>query len=513
MARKEVTMKEITLKNLTLVLDTLAICEKYTNACHVLNYDEETICPKKAMENQGETISFLSNKAFELTKSDDFVNAANYLYEHRDELDYEDKVLAEGLRRNYMRTRNISVEQDLEFSKIFNKAFVDWLEAKNKADFSIFKDSLNKVRETQLEQFELSDYDGERPKTAYNALLDAYERGVTTDEIDMAFNAFKERITPLLSKIKSSKKKIRTDFLSREVTDEQQRRMAEYLLDVIHFDKSRGAITTTEHPFTDNLAKDDARITTHYYPTAFTSSMFSVIHEGGHALFMQLQPEEDYPHFNNDSQSMAMHESVSRFYENRIGRSREFIHLIFPKCKEIFPQVFSDVTEEEFYEAINVVEPSLIRTEADEFTYTFHIIIRYELEKALVDGNMPIDDKLPERWNDLYEKYLGIRPSNDKEGLLQDVHWASGFGYFQAYAIGNMYNAMYYNKMKEDIDISKAISEGDFDLINGWMAEHVFKKANYLAPMGWIKDITGREFTPDDFLDYLTDKYTRLYEI
>ena len=209
---------------------------------------------------------------------------------------------------------------------------------------------------------------------------------------------------------------------------------------------------------------------------------------------------------------MGQHESVSRFYENRIGRSEAFVRLIYPKVKEIFPDVMADVTERELYEALNVVQPSLIRTEADEFTYTFHIIIRYEIEKMIVDGTVSIED-LPRIWNEKYEEYLGVRPESDRDGVLQDVHWSSGFGYFPTYALGNMYNAMYMNRMKQELDLDAAIASGSLKEINDWMQTNVFARANLLAPKDWIREITGRSFTPDDFLDYLEEKYSRLYEL
>lgn len=288
--------------------------------------------------------------------------------------------------------------------------------------------------------------------------------------------------------------------------------MAEYLLKTIGFDFNRGAFSTAEHPFTTGIAKDDVRLTTHYYPNAFASSLFSIIHEGGHALFEQLQPAENFDYFIEGNKTMGMHESVSRFYENRIGRSAEFIHLIYPKCVEIFPEVFKDVSEKEFYEAMNVVEPSLVRTEADEFTYTLHVIICYEIEKLMVAKKIKIDD-LPKIWNDKYEEYLGVRPQSDSEGVLQDVHWTSGFGYFPAYAIGNMYNAMYLNEMQKEFDLKAAVLAGDFAKINGWMSDRVWARADRESPKDWIKNITGRIFTADDFLDYLDEKYSNLYEL
>ena len=188
------------------------------------------------------------------------------------------------------------------------------------------------------------------------------------------------------------------------------------------------------------------------------------------------------------------------------------MHFVYPKVCEVFPQVMADVSEREFYEAVNAVSPSLIRTEADEFTYTFHIIIRYEIEKALFAGEIKVED-IPALWNKKYQEYLGVCPASDREGALQDVHWTSGFGYFPTYAIGNFYNAMYYNRLKEEVDVNAAIREGNFAPLNNWMIGHVFDRADRLSPKEWIKDVTGREFTPVDFLDYLEAKYSELYEL
>lgn len=490
------------------VENTLKEMAVYENAVHVLNFDLETICPKAAMENQAETMAFLSNKAFILSKDPAFVEAAELLFAERAGLDNDfQKTLAESLHDNYLKIKNITPEMDKEFSVIMNNAYIDWLDAKEKSDFDRFAPSLEKVRDVQLKQIELRE---EKLPVAYDNLLNDYEKGISQEDLDRIFGQCKERLVPLLKKITECKKKIRTDFLFRTVTDEQQKEFARYLLETIGYDFNRGAFTTTEHPFTDGLAKDDVRVTTHYHPNMLHSSMYSIIHEGGHALFELLQPAENHQYFINNLKTMGQHESVSRFYENRIGRSKEFVHLIFPKAKEIFPQVFNDVTEEEFYRAINVVEPSLIRTEADEFTYTFHIIIRYELEKEIVAGSVDIKD-LPSLWNKKYKEYLGIEPDCDRNGILQDVHWSGGFGYFCTYALGNMYNAMYYNKMAEEIDLPAAVSSGDFAKINGWMQEKVFKKADRLAPKDWIKEITGRDFTATDFLDYLEEKYKGLY--
>ena len=493
------------------VRQTLKTAEKYDHAVEVLMYDQETICPPDAMEEQGEVMAFLENEAYKLIKDPAFIKAAEYLYEHRGELEEFDSVMAQLLHRTYLQTKNITPKLQHEFSLVFNRAFVKWSEARKASDYSLFADSLKEVADVNRRMIELRGEDA-AGKTPYDSLLDDYERGMTSDVLDEAFGACKERLIPLLEKIQKSPKTIRTDFLHRTVDDVQQAKMAEWLLKQMRFNMNRGAFTTSEHPFTAGLGRYDTRVTTHYYPTQFASSMYSIIHEGGHALFDQNQPQENHDHFIIEGKTLGMHESVSRFYENRIGRSGSFIHFVYPKVCELFPQAMHDVSETEFYEGLNVVKPSLVRTEADEFTYTFHIIIRYEIEKALFGGEITVE-QIPEMWNRKYQEYLGVTPSSDREGVLQDVHWASGFGYFPTYAIGNFYNAMYYNRMKQEVAVEETIREGNFEPVNTWMISNVFAKADRLSPQEWIRDITGRSFTPDDFLDYLEEKYTRIYEI
>ena len=224
---------------------------------------------------------------------------------------------------------------------------------------------------------------------------------------------------------------------------------------------------------------------------------------------MQNEPAEDHDHFLNDNVSNGMHESVSRFFENVIGRSKAYTHLIYPKFIETFSE-FSDITEEELYEAINIVEPSLIRTEADEVTYGLHIVIRYEMEKKLCSGELKVENAASE-WNRLYKEYLGVEPTDDACGILQDVHWTSGFGYFPSYAIGNAYNAMYLKELKKEYDFDELVSKGDFKTINEWLKNHIFKEANHLDPKDWIKQITNKELSAKDFLEYLNNKYKDIY--
>ncbi len=504
-------MKKEVVSALKNVDETLNDVENYYHAYKIINYDQETICPKKAMEEQGEVNSFISLQAFKLLKNEDFIKSGEVLFANKDELNPLDSILADNLHRDYIKNKNITPAKQNEFSLVYSKGFVDWMNAKEKKDFSLFAPSLKKIVKAQKEYISLRD-DKDKFATPYDVLLSDYERGMSSADLDEFFSSIKDRLLPLLKKIQASDTKIRTDFMNRIVSIDRQAKFSTYLMKTIGFDLSRGALATTEHPFTDGLGKNDARITTHYYEDNFISNVFTIVHEGGHAIFEQNQPEEDYAHHIADNMSMGMHESVSRFFENRLGRSRAFIHLIYPEFIKEFKDIFPDVTEEELYRGINEVKPTLIRTDSDEFTYTFHIIIRYEIEKKLINEDFPVD-KVPELWSDLYYKYLGIRPQNDKEGVLQDVHWASGFGYFPTYAIGNAFNATYFKTMNKDFDVMKAIENDDYKKIVNWMTNNVFNKANHMTSKEWIKSITGSEFSSKDFLDYLEDKYTKLYNL
>ena len=479
-------------KHLRIVNEALDEAEIYRHAHRLVDFDRQTVCPPKGLERQGEIGAFLGNRAFAILKEKKFIKSAEYLYKNRADLGKYDSILAGALHRDQLRTGNITPKTEHRFSLVYSKAFSDWINARDKADFSLFQKSLRAVRDTDLERVSLMVQAKENP---YDNLLDLYERGMTSAVLDEAFGYCKERLIPLLQKITSSSRTIRTDFMKRPVTDCQQQ-----TLDVMRFDFSRGTFALSEHPFTEDVFQNDIRVTTHYYPDHFVSSMYSVIHEGGHALFAQLTPEVHYKHHISGEKTLGMHESVSRFYENLIGRSEAFIHLVYSRIKEIMPDVLHDVSERELYEAVNRVKPTLIRTDADEFTYTFHIIIK----------KIKIDD-VPRLWADKYEEYLGIRPANDREGVLQDVHWTNGFGYFPAYALGNMYNAMYYAKMQKKYDVDSLVAEGHLDIVNDWMAKHVFIKADRMDAPDWIRDITGQEFSPKAFLDYLEEKYGALY--
>lgn len=484
--------------------------KKLAYVYHVLNFDLETKCPVKNMNCASDSLNVISSQIFDLTHEKEYIDLVVSLHSKRDEAkDVYEKTLIDNLYKSYIREKNVSKELDDLASKVYSNSYIDWLNAKKNKDYSLFEPSLEKVKEIQQK---LIDTREDKKDNYYDTAFSDYERGLTSKDLDKLFGELRDGIVNLLNRIKKSKHKIRTDFMSREVPIEKQEQFSNYILETMGFDFSRGCIATTEHPFTDTLSKDDTRVTTHYYLNQFVSNIFTIAHEGGHALFGQNQDDEDFNHYIDDSMTLGMHESVSRFYENILGRSKAFIHLIYPKFKEIFGDIFFDVSEEELYEAVNEVKPSLIRTEADELTYSLHIIIRYEIEKDIINNKVDLKD-IKALWNKKYEEYLGVTPTNDSEGILQDVHWSSGFGYFPTYALGNIYNAMYYNSMKEKLDVDKLIRENKMDVILKYMTENVFKDANKLDSKTWIKKITNKDIDSSYFLKYLEDKYVELYRL
>ena len=479
----------------------------YSHAINIMYFDLETTAPKDALNDQNNTINYFTNELFKLLHNDNVNKLVIDLYKEKDNLDYYDKLLIEKMYESYLKQKNITPEFDLKRNQIYSNAYVAWLNAKEKKDYNLFKDSFKDVINIQREEINLRD---NKLPIFYDNLLDDCEKGVLSFELDKFFNDLKIGLIDLLNKIKSSKHQIRDDFLNREVPIYKQEEFSNYLLKLNGYDLNKGVLRTTEHPFTSEIAEYDSRVTTHYFKDNVLSNIYSVIHEGGHAIFMQNEPKEDYDHFINDYITNGMHESVSRFYENVIGRSKEYIHLIYPKFIETFSE-FNDISEQELYEAINIVKPSLIRTEADEVTYGLHIIIRYEIEKMISNNEISFDD-VPKKWNELYYKYLGVNPNNDSEGVLQDVHWSGGFGYFPSYAIGNCYNAMYVKEMNKVINLKESILNGDFNTINNWMKENIFKEANHLTPKEWIKNICNKSLKASDFLEYLNKKYSDIYK-
>jgi len=318
---------------------------------------------------------------------------------------------------------------------------------------------------------------------------------------------------PLLKKI-NEKPEIDNSCIKGHFPKWKQQQLSDYLMDVIGINKNRCIIAETEHPYTATVGSHyDIRLTTHYHLDNLASNMFSVLHEGGHSLYdMGVKDEYAYTMLD-DGAGMSIHEGQSRFYENYIGRNREFIKYIFPKVKEIFPEEMADVTAEDFYRAVNKVETGCIRIEADELTYCLHIMVRYELEKRMFAGEITVKD-LPAEWNRLYKEYLGVDVPDNRHGVLQDSHWGGGLmGYFPSYALGSAYGAQVISKMKETIDVEKCIKEGNLAPINAWNTEKIWQYGSLYNSSEVLEKAIGGKFDPMYYVKYLEDKFTELYDL
>ena len=495
------------LKKLFARLDEI---DAYGRSLGKLNFDMSCCAPEEGLELAGEDMARLGRQLFKLTHNKSYEKLICELHDDGEGLTPVQKKAVEHLYKYYAMQKNISAELAYEMDLANNKAYAAWLSAKKENDFSLFRDSLAElIRYTRI-AVELRD---EKKGSVYDTCLDDFEKGGSIAQLDAFFAALKARIVPLLRRIVSEGKPIREDFMSRPVPIPAQEAMSRYLLELEGLRKSALVLMTTEHPFTTNFGSHDVRVTTHYHEDAFISNVFTTLHEGGHALFMQNEPQELHDNHCEDNMTSAMHETISRFYENLIGRSEAFIAFAAPQIRAMAGGIFDDVSDRELFEAVNIARPSLIRTESDELSYCLHIMIRYELEKAFVNGEITVDE-IPALWNAKYKEYLGVDVPDDAQGCLQDVHWSGiSYGYFPSYALGNAYGVQILRRMEKDFDVFAAVRAGELTKIRDWLTEHVFSIASLMTPDEWIRAITGESLNVDYYLDYLEEKFTALYEL
>ncbi len=481
--------------------------EAYERCIGKVNFDMECCAPPEGIERAGDDMAILGRRLFELTHAPEYVSLLTALHENGEGLTDLQKKAVEHLWDAYEREKNFTPEFSYAFDLAMNRAYGDWLKAKKAQDYSLYKEAFAAVIEKSRQAVALRDHQG---PTVYDTLLDDYEKGGSIAQLDAFFAALKARILPLVKRITEEGKPIREDFMTRKVSIPQQEAFSRWLLKLEGLRESALTLMTTEHPFTDNYGPMDVRVTTHYYEDRFVSNIFSTLHEGGHALFMQNEPAELFENHAAENMTSAMHETISRFYENIIGRSRAFVSFIMPKLRETTGDLFGDVTEQELFEAVNVARPDFIRMEADELTYCIHIMIRYELEKAYINGEITVDE-VPALWNAKYKEYLGLDVPNDALGCLQDVHWTGMFGYFPSYALGNAYGAQILNTMEKEIDVFGCAAKGDLIPIRDWLTKNVFSIASLTTPDEWIRAITGEGLNVSYYLDYLERKFTAIY--
>lgn len=470
-----------------------------------LYLDAVTTAPSDTSEGRGVAMSILAGESQKLMTCPETKALLDELSARAGELDLVHRREVEELRRSCEQLTRIPADEYMAYKELCNRADDVWHKAKAQDDFALFCPVLQ----------ELVDYNRrfagyyDASKAPYDALLNEYERGVDRKMLDSFFATLREGLVPLIHKI-GEKPQIDDSFLHQEYPAAQQKAFADYLMEVMGLDRSHCGLGETEHPFTLEFNNKDVRITTNYDEHNVASSMYSVLHEGGHALYeLGIRDDLQYTCLAGGV-SMGVHESQSRFYENLIGRSRPFVEAIYPKVQEFFPQQLGGVSAEQFYRAVNKAQPSLIRTEADELTYCLHIMVRYELEKRMFDGSLTAHD-LPAEWNRLYKEYLGIDVPDDRQGVLQDSHWANGnIGYFPSYAIGSAYGAQYLLEMSKELDVDAVVRSGDLTPINNWLEDRIWKHGCMKDPVALFESVCGK-FDPACYVAYLEKKFTEVY--
>ena len=480
----------------------------YRHAMELIFYDGATTAPKGTAANRGQTLSVLSEEDYKLSTGKETVELLEFLDANKASLTEEEQrevfLMLKGIRQ----MQAVPMDEYIAYETLLVEADDVWHRAKETSDFALFEPVLEKIFETN-KRFAGYFAPGKDP---YDFWLGEYEDGLTKAVCDDFFSKVRACLVPLLRKVAATKQ-VDDSFLWGDFPEDRQRELSDYLMRTMGLDLTHVGISETEHPFTTELGSHlDERITTHYHRDNFVSSMYSVIHEGGHALY-DTGCRDEYAYTAIDcGVSMGIHESQSRFYENIIGRSRAYCEFVYPKLCELFPEL-SAHTAEDFYRAVNKAEPSLIRTEADEVTYCLHVMVRYELEKRVMAGELKVHD-LPAAWNALYKEYLGVCVPDDKHGVLQDSHWSGGsIGYFPSYALGSAYGAQFLAKMKKSVDVDACIREGNFAPINAWNKAEIWQYGSLYKPCEILDKVLGEPFDPDFYLRYLEAKVKDVYGV
>ena len=479
----------------------------YNCAQSALYLDGVTVAPRDTSEGRGVALGILAGESHKLFSDPKVGELLEFLTQHAGELELSQRRQVEELLRAYRQLSRIPAEEYMEYAVLTNEASDVWHRAKEESNFELFRPVLEKL--VAFNRKFAGYYDS--TKAPYDALLNEYERGVDMAYLDEFFAAIRSKLVPLIRAVGEAEQ-IDDSFLHLHYPVEDQRKFSDYLMEVLGLDRAHCTIGETEHPFTLNFNNKDVRITTNYQENNVADSMYSVIHEGGHAMYeLQVGDEIQYTCLAGGV-SMGVHESQSRFYENIIGRSLPFVQAIFPRMKEIFSAQLADVTAEQFYRAVNKAQPSLIRTEADELTYSFHVMVRYEIEKQLIGGTLEVKD-IPAEWNRLYKEYLGVDVPDDKRGCLQDSHWSGGsFGYFPSYALGSAYAAQMLRNMEQEMDVWGPVAQGDLSAVSAWLGDKVHRFGCLLEPAQVVENACGK-FDPTVYVDYLVEKYSELYNL
>jgi carboxypeptidase Taq len=478
----------------------------------LLEWDQETMMPPKGIEYRAAQIALISGMVHQKLTSDEFGELLDKLSSpsELDGLDELKKANVREMRREFDKARKLPTDLVKEIAETASLSQNAWVRARRESKFGDFSPWLTKMLKLKTQAARLIGY----KEHIYDALLDDYEPGATVGKIKVILGDLKDGLVLLIREVLNSKAALDDSILHRDYDVAKQKEFGTKVLQDMGFDFEAGRIDISAHPFCTSFAPGDVRVTTRYGTNDLKMALFGMIHEAGHALYEQgLSPQHHHTPMA-DAISLGIHESQSRLWENMIGRSRLFWQHYFPKAKETFAESLSGLGLEDFYRAINRVTPSFIRVEADELTYNIHILIRFEIEAGLFEEAIQVDD-LPKVWNRKMEEYLGITPPNDREGVLQDIHWALGlFGYFPTYTLGNLYAAQFLGRAEKDIaDFWGKVSRGQFSDLKSWLNTNIHRHGRLYSADDLVRRVTGETLNAKHFLGYLRSKFGDLYRL
>ena len=479
----------------------------------LLGWDQETYMPADAGAARGEQLETLAGIIHKEQTSKKFGNALSELIDidsgHIKDatLSPAQKAALREWRRDYHHATALPNKFVEEFCKLASQSQLVWRKAKQDDSFQQFAPYLDKIIQMNRKK---ADYLGFKDHP-YDALLDLYEPNVTTAEITTLFSSLKHSITDLLKTIQS-KKQVDASFLFGSFDSDKQIAFSQDLLDGIGYNKNRGRLDFSAHPFSSSSHPTDSRITTRIHPTSLMSNLSAVLHEAGHAFYEMGLPVEEFGTPLGESISLGIHESQSRWWETRIGHSKPFWTYYFPKLQQAFHSQLKHISLGQFYKALNQVQPGFIRIEADEITYSLHVILRFEMEKALIEGSLKVRD-IPEAWNEKMQQLLGITPPTIAQGCLQDIHWSMGaFGYFPTYTLGNLYAAHFFEAFeKQHPQWDKQVEGGDVQFIRNWLHENIHQHGRRYTGKELLEKTTGKALDASAYTKYLKHKYSEIY--
>ncbi|MCX7745141.1 MAG: carboxypeptidase M32 [Flavobacteriales bacterium] len=478
-----------------------------SSAAGLLSWDQETHMPPKGAIIKAEQMGVLSGIIHNLKTDKELVGLTEELL-HDSSLDDVARTNVYEFNRTLQKSLQLSTEFVEELNRTISAAYPAWHQAKTYSRFELFAPHLERLIELKKQEIQLTGYQ----LHPYDALMDDFEPGLTTHEVDRLFDDVRKELVPFVQTI-TKHSSPDDSFFNQPYDENLQVAFGRTVLEAMGYDFSSGRMDRTEHPFCIGLHPGDVRVTYKIKPHDISEIIWGLIHEGGHALYEQGLPADQFGLASGSAASLSIHESQSRFWENNIGRSSAFWNFFFPKLQLTFPEQLKHIHANDFYKAANRVTPSLIRIQADELTYHFHIMIRYEIEKSIFEGKLTVND-LPGFWNKLYKEYLGLDVPNDAQGILQDVHWChGGFGYFPTYSLGSFYAAQFYYAMNKELNTEELIEKGNLIPILDWLRTNIHQHGMKHRAQQLCEKVTGEKLNFAYFMQYAHKKYNSIYHI